>query len=148
MAGYSKRSLVEKLGIKANSSVLILNPPPDYARTLGPLPAGVRVAGKLAANLGFIHFFTEQRAALERSFPDLKKSLSFDGVLWISWPKGASKVKTDLNENIVREIGLANGLVDVKVCAVDEVWSGLKFVYRLTDRKSQNGGDGGKRESR
>jgi hypothetical protein len=71
---------------------------------------------------------------LNEAFPKLKKSLDLAGTLWISWPKGASKVKTDLNENVVREIGLSNGLVDVKVCAVDEVWSGLKFMYRLKDR--------------
>ena len=72
---------------------------------------------------------------LKSAFPKLKSSLAQDGLLWISWPKGASKIKTDLNENVVREIGLGAGLVDVKVCAVDDVWSGLKFVYRLKDRR-------------
>ncbi len=141
MAGYSKRSLVEKLGIKAGSAVLFLNAPENYFVILGPLPQNVRIAtpGGLkpagAEALDFIQFFTTQRAELQKHFPDLKKSLAQDGALWISWPKGSSKVKTDLNENRVREIGLKNHLVDVKVCAVDEVWSGLKFVYRRQDRK-------------
>jgi hypothetical protein len=135
MAGYSKRTLIEKLGIKTGSSILLLNAPPDYGQTLGALPDGVKTARKLAGRLDFIQFFTDQRADLEKRFPALRTSLSFDGTLWISWPKAAAKVKTDLNENIVREIGLRNGLVDVKVCAVDERWSGLKFIYRLEDRK-------------
>jgi hypothetical protein len=137
VAGYSKRSLVEKLGIKAGQAVLFLNAPENYFEILGLpqnlTPGGLKPPG--AAALDFIQFFTTQRAELEKHFPDLKKSLAPDGALWISWPKGSSKVKTDLNENIVREIGLKNHLVDVKVCAVDEVWSGLKFVYRRQDRK-------------
>jgi len=82
----------------------------------------------------FIHFFATRRRQLEQKFAALKKALAKDGMLWISWPKGSSGVATDLNENVVREIGLARGLVDVKVCAIDSVWSGLKFVYRLRDR--------------
>lgn len=77
----------------------------------------------------------KEKKELESEFPRLKAHLAMDGILWTSWPKGASKVKTDLTETIVRQIGLAKGLVDVKICAVDEVWSGLKFVYRLKDRK-------------
>jgi hypothetical protein len=138
VAGYSKRLLVEKLGIKAGQAVLLLNVPENYFETLGPLPQN-STPGSLkpprGGALDFIQFFTTQRAELEKHFPDLKKSLAPNGALWISWPKGSSKVSTDLNENIVREIGLKNHLVDVKVCAVDEVWSGLKFVYRRQDRK-------------
>ena len=133
-AGYSKRSLVDKLGIKAASKIAILSSPDGYEATLGALPEGVTNLSKLRPSLDFIHFFTKQRADLERKFPKLKSSLAANATLWISWPKGASKIPTDLNENVVREIGLKNGLVDVKVCAVDEVWSGLKFVYRIKDR--------------
>ena len=131
MAGYSKRSLVEKLGIREGAEILILHAPRDYDQTLSPLPSGVLQKKKLIQSLEFIQFFTKQKKELLKEFPKLKKHLRPKGILWISWPKGASKVKTDLNENIVREIGLANGMVDIKVCAVDEIWSGLRFAFRL-----------------
>jgi hypothetical protein len=134
MAGYSKRSLVDKLGIKGAQKVHLGNAPRDYRKTLGPMPDGVIVAKSLDGPCDFIQFFAREKAALESAFPDLKKHLAKSGALWISWPKGASKARTDLNENLVREIGLHYGLVDVKVCAVDDVWSGLKFVFRLKDR--------------
>ena len=134
MAGYSKRSLVEKLGIKGGQKVYIGNAPPGYARTLGRVPDKAMLVKSLSALCDFIHFFTREKAELEAEFPRLKKHLAPAGVLWVSWPKGAAKVPTDVNENIAREIGLKNGLVDVKVCAVDDVWSGLKFVFRLKDR--------------
>ena len=133
-AGYSKRPLSQKLGLKPGFKVIILNPPPGYEATLGPLPADVTVATDLTGPLDFIHFFTKERTELETEFPTLKQALAMTGMLWISWPKGASKVPTDLDGNIVREIGLAHGLVDVKVAAVDEVWSGLKFMVRVKDR--------------
>jgi hypothetical protein len=132
-AGYSKRSLVEKLGIKANSNIRILHAPPGYDATLGALPPGIMTKAEPPAD--FIQGFYLESKVLEREFPGLKQGLKTDGTLWISWPKKAAKVETDLSENIVRNVGLENGLVDIKVCAVDEVWSGLKFVYRLTDRK-------------
>ena len=130
MAGYSKRSLPEKLGIKEGMEIGVLNPPPDYDQTLTPLPEGVSRVTKLRRSMEFIHFFTMKRGELLKQFPELKKHLAPKGILWISWPKGTSKVKTDLNENVVRDIGLANGMVDIKVCAVDEVWSGLRFAFR------------------
>jgi hypothetical protein len=95
-------------------------------------PADVDLATD--APLDFIHLFTKDQGELEREFPLLAKALAPAGMLWVSWPKGASRVKTDVNETVVRKIGLKTGLVDVKVCAVDEIWSGLKFVYRLADR--------------
>ncbi len=134
-AGYSKRPLVQKLGIKPGARVAILNPPADYRRTLRPLAPKVAVGPSLAGPHEFIHFFTSEKRDLEAQFPALKKALTKDGALWVSWPKGSSGVSTDVNENVVREVALANGLVDVKVCAVDETWSGLKLVYRLRDRK-------------
>ena len=134
-AGYSKRSLTEKLGIKKDSKVIFLNAPHDYARTLGKLPKGITLTHDLSGPLDFIQFFAKEREELETCVKRLKQELSKNGMLWISWPKRASQVETDLSESVVREIGLRNGLVDVKVCAVDETWSGLKFVYRKEDRK-------------
>jgi hypothetical protein len=137
-AGYSKRPLAEKLGIKPDTRIAILHAPSDFNNTLGALPAGVDVSSKLRKGLHLIHAFFENRKQLHRDFPALKKALPETGALWISWPKKAAKTPTDLTEGVVREIGLQNGLVDIKVCAVDETWSGLKFVYRLKDRR----GDG------
>jgi len=134
-AGRSEKSLVEKLGIREGSRIIILNPPEDYDNTLGKLPKGVFVAKTLKGPLDFIHFFTRERDELEREFSILKQELSQNGVLWVSWPKGSSKLETGLNENVVREVGLKNGLVDVKVCSIDDIWSGLKFVHRIRDRK-------------
>ena len=134
MAGYSKRSLVDKLGIKPGYRVYLGNAPDDYERTLGGLPDNVILLKSIRETADFIQFFTKSKTELEQKFPLLKKALAQNGMLWISWPKTASKMETDLKGNVVREIGLKNGLVDVKVCAVDEVWSGLKFVYLLKDR--------------
>jgi hypothetical protein len=134
-AGYSKKSLAEKLGIKEGFKIIIINPPRDYLNTL-KIPQKVTLTNQLKGPLEFIHFFTKSCKELEVQFPGLRRELLKGGMLWISWPKGSSKVETNLNEGIVREIGLKNGLVDIKVCAVDEVWSGLKFVYRKEDRKS------------
>jgi hypothetical protein len=136
-AGYSKRPLIEKLGIKAGYHLAILQPPADYAQTLGALPVDVVQVTELSREpLDFVHFFTTQQADLVANFPALKASLKAAGMLWISWPKRTAKlIPSDLDENMIRDIGLSNGLVDVKVAAIDATWSGLKFVYRLQDRK-------------
>lgn len=134
MAGYSQCSLVEKLGIKPGMKFAVIGAPPGFNKTLGELPAGARRQSRLRGPLELIHFFSKEKGILEARFAGLKKALSSNGALWISWPKGASKIPTDLNENVIREIGLRHGLVDIKVCAVDEIWSGLKFVYRAKDR--------------
>jgi hypothetical protein len=131
--GYSNKSLVEKLEIKVGLTVLILNPPPHYESTLGRLPDRVHFKTRPAPNLDFIQYFAQSRHDLTSEFPQLKRLISTTGALWISWPQKSSAIKTDLSENIVREIGLKNGLVDLKVCAIDETWSALKFVYRLVD---------------
>lgn len=136
-AGYSKRPLVEKLGIKVGFKIAIVGAPPNYAATLGALPASTMLARKLDGPLDFIQLFCKDRQTLESKFPALKRALQPNGMLWVSWPKGSSGVETDLTDNVVREIGLKNGLVDVKVCAVDETWSGLEFVYRLKDRNQK-----------
>ena len=114
--------------------MILINAPQDYPQTLGELPETAVVQKNLDTPLDFIHFFTTERSVLEARFPELKAAMKKNGLLWVSWPKKASKVPTDVDENIVRDIGLANGLVDVKVAAIDKIWSGLKFVYRVADR--------------
>lgn len=134
MAGYSQKTLAEKLGIKPGFHIAIICDPPDYKKTLGKLDASVTVDSRLKGDYDFIHFFTKSRAEYQTRFHNLKQHLKQKGMIWISWPKKASKIATDLDENIIREYALENGLVDVKVCAVDETWSGLKLVIRLKDR--------------
>jgi hypothetical protein len=136
-AGYSRRNLVQKLGIKEGTRVIVIGAPPNYQSLLKPLPAGATLHTRLPALCDFIHTFARSRAELAREFPRLAGSLTDDGTLWISWPKRSGGMPTDLNENVVRELGLAEGLVDVKVCAVDETWSGLKFVRRLVNRATR-----------
>ncbi len=135
MAGYSGTPLIRKLGIKPGFRVVFLNVPDGYRAQLGDLPDDVQSSQRLGKGADFVHFFTDRRAALERRFPALKRGIGPSGMLWVSWPKRSSGVATDLDGNLVREIGLRSGLVDVKVCAVDDVWSGLKFVYRVRDRR-------------
>jgi hypothetical protein len=132
-AGYYGTPLHKKLGIKAGRTAWFSGAPDGYNSELvkaGPF----QTAKKLTRDLDFLHFFTSSRADLRREFPRLRESLKANGMIWISWPKRSSGVPTDLDENIVRDLGLKAGLVDVKVCAVDETWSGLKFVFRLKDR--------------
>jgi len=133
VAGYSGKPLVAKLGIKPGSTIAILGAPRGYDRLLGRLPE-VRRRTPATGRLDFVQFFTTEKHELERRFAALARSLTPAGMLWISWPKKASGVTTDLTEDVIRAVGLAHGLVDVKVAAVDDVWSGLKFVRRLEDR--------------
>jgi len=134
VAGYSGKPLVAKLGIKPDTRIAILRAPKGYDRVLGKLPPRVTRRPSIVGPLDFVQFFTNEKRELERRFAALARSLAPAGMLWISWPKQASGVATDLTEDMIRAIGLAHGLVDVKVAAVDEVWSGLKFVRRLADR--------------
>ena len=134
MAGYSGTPLVKKLGIKAGINLYAFNSPVDYFKWLSPLPVDVIVRDKLSGELDFIHLFVKEFKVFQKEFVKCKKHLRKNGMLWISWPKKSSKVSTDLDENGIREFGLREGLVDVKVCAVDDVWSGLKFMYRIKDR--------------
>ena len=135
-AGYSKTPLVRKLGIKPGFRIHLRDTPDDFDQTLGALPAGVEVRRILRGDFDLIHFFCDSRRKLDRCFPRLKEGLRRTGALWISWPKKAAGRVTDLSGGEVRRIGLRNGLVDIKVCAVDDIWSGLKFVYRKSDRRS------------
>jgi hypothetical protein len=137
MAGYSGRTLADKLGIKPGTRVTVLHAPPTYRALLGTLPEGATLHSRLPDSAGFVHRFARRRSDLATELPRMAAALTDQGMIWISWPKQASGVETDLNENVVRELGLAHGLVDVKVCAVDEVWSGLKFVRRVANRAAK-----------
>jgi hypothetical protein len=134
VAGYSTRSLVDKLGIKAGMRVAFIGAPPAFRNLLGKLPDGVSVVRATGSSLPYVHFFTKKRSALAARLPALLRALAPDGMLWISWPKKASGVVTDITEDVVRAVALPIGLVDVKVAAIDEVWSGLKLVRRLENR--------------
>jgi hypothetical protein len=136
MAGYSGTPLIKKIGIKPGDRVILRKHPATFLKDLGPLPEGVTQSNRLTGQAAVIIYFTAKVAELQRDFSLLSKTLLPSGMVWIAWPKKASGVPTDLNENIVREVGLETGLVDVKVCAIDDTWSGLKFVIRVKDRKS------------
>lgn len=135
MAGYSATPLARKLGIKAGSRVYVRNGPADYNDLVAPLPADVRLLGRLANDIDLVHCFTKSRAELARLLVDYRERIRQDGVIWVSWPKKASGVATDVTEDVIRDVALPLGLVDVKVCAVDEVWSGLKLVIRRKLRR-------------
>ena len=134
MAGYSGTPLVQKLGIKPGARVIFLNPPPEFETTLGPLPEGTLKLRRLTAPVDTAIVFSDSRKELDRLFARASRALARNGSLWVGWPKRASGVQTDLTEDVVRSVGLPRGLVDVKVCAIDEIWSGLKFVIRKENR--------------
>ena len=134
MAGYSGTPLVKKLGLTEGLVIFVSDAPGTYFDLISPLPKSLVVKDKLVGEFDFIHLFVNQGKRFQKEFISGKKHLKKTGMLWISWPKKSSKVPTDLDENIIRDFGLSEGLVDVKVCAVDEIWSGLKFVYRTKDR--------------
>ena len=133
VAGYSGTPLAKKLGIVAGTRVAIVSAPDGFCDELD-VPDGVRVRTAARGRLDVLVFFVTRRGELTRRFPTMKRALEYDGGLWIAWPKRTSGVATDLSENPIREIGLANGLVDNRVAAIDETWSGLRFVYRRADR--------------
>ena len=134
MPGYSGTPLPKKLGIKAGFRVQLANAPAEVRAELREALAECALV-KQGETLDFVMMFTKSRVEMTKEFWRMGKLLAPAGMLWVSWPKKSSGVATDVDENVVREIGLAAGLVDVKVCAVTEVWSGLKFVRRLQDRK-------------
>ena len=139
MAGYSGTPLSTKLGIKPGSRVALVRAPEGFEKTLNPLPEGVRLRTQVRSTQDVVLFFATRRAELDRRFDSFARAIAPTGGLWIAWPKQSACVATDLREATVRELGLAHGLVDNKVCAVDEVWSGLRFVYRVKDRARRNG---------
>ena len=134
MAGYSSTPLAKKLGIKAGSRIALVNAPRGFDQVLGDLPEEAQIVRRLASALDIIVFFVLSERALARDFAKLAKRLLPSGMIWIAWPKKSSGIKTDLSFDRVQRTGLEAGLVDVKICAIDETWSGLKFVYRLKDR--------------
>src|SRR5689334_6445189 len=134
MAGYSGTPLVKKLGIKEGARTALVNAPDEFQATLGELPADVKLMKATTKSLDVVLFFVLSERILARDFAKLAERLTSNGMIWIAWPKKSSGVTTDLNFDRVQRIGLDAGLVDVKICAIDETWSGLKFVYRLKDR--------------
>ncbi|MDV6235558.1 DUF3052 family protein [Leptospira ellisii] len=130
MAGYSGKALGDKLGIKEGMKVFFKDLPDEVSAELKGHLSGAEISKSLKGNLDYLHVFAKESKELEKLFPKLVERLGDKGMIWISWPKGSSKVPTDLNENVVRDIGLKLGVVDVKVCAVSDVWSGLKFYRR------------------
>jgi len=130
-AGYSGKPLIDKLGFKPGMRVLLLNAPGDYNALLEGDPSGIEFFNSAVRNqVDAIHGFFLRRSVLEQALPRLIALLKPGGMLWVSWPKKSSKVQTDLTEDVLRSVVLPTGLVDTKVCAVDETWSGLKFLWR------------------
>ena len=130
MAGYSGTPLVKKLGIGEGFKILLINAPPDYRTLISPLPAEVSFITCANSATNFVHAFATRRLELTRLLPSLRRKLPHDALIWVSWPKKSSKVPTDVTESTIREVALPLGFVDVKVCAVTDVWSGLKLVVR------------------
>lgn len=137
VAGYSSTALSKKLGIKVDSRVAIVSAPAGFVALLDPLPEGVRLLESARGRNDVLVFFATRRNELNRRFSKLANAIDADGGVWIVWPKRTANVATDLTENVVRTIGLEAGLVDNKVCAIDDTWSGLRFVYRLVDRPAR-----------
>lgn len=134
MAGYSSTPLAKKLGIKAGNKIKLINAPEYYFELFADMPDDVDHTGSHKLN-DLVHFFTKDSKELNKLLPKLKKEIVQNGIIWVSWPKKSAKVVTDVTENMIRDLALANGLVDVKVCAVDDIWSGLKLVIPVKDRK-------------
>ena len=128
--GYSAKPLATKLGIKEGFELHLINAPQEYPQLIEPLPAGTRIATRLSKNADLVHLFTTSKADLARRLSSLRMRIKPAVAVWISWPKKAAKVPTDITEDTVREVALPLGFVDIKVCAVTEVWSGLKLVIR------------------
>jgi hypothetical protein len=134
MAGYSGTPLAKKLGIKPGTLLCVVNAPADYAALLEPLPKNVVIAREVTDGLDLVHVFVKRRSELIEFINIYKNKIKQNGAIWVSWPKKAARIATDVTEDTVREVALPLGLVDIKVCAVDEVWSGLKLVIRKENR--------------
>jgi hypothetical protein len=130
VAGYSGTPLAKKLGIKPGTCLCALDAPAHYTELLAPLPEGVAIEAAFTPDCDLVHLFVTLRVDLERALTQLRAQMRTDAMIWVSWPKKASKVATDISEDTIRAVALPMGLVDVKVCAVDAVWSGLKLVIR------------------
>lgn len=130
MSGYSGTPLAKKLGVREGATLVVIGAPPEYREWLAPLPAGARIVSRAPGSPSAVHLFRTRRKELEQDLGRWRERLDPDGFLWVSWPKRAAKVATDVTEDVVRELALPLGFVDVKVCAVSDVWSGLKLVVR------------------
>ena len=137
MAGYSGTPLPQKLGIKPGLMVVTINAPANYRRLLGQIPDSVTFSERLKSGSSFVHLFTSRRSEMQKKMSILRDKISDNGAIWVSWPKKSSGISTDVTEDVIREIALPLGFVDIKVCAVDETWSGLKFMIRRENRKSK-----------
>jgi hypothetical protein len=137
MAGYSGTPLPQKLGIKPGLTVVTINAPANYRRLLGQIPDGVTFSERLKSGSSFVHLFTSRRSEMQKKMSILRDKISDNGAIWVSWPKKSSGISTDVTEDVIREIALPLGFVDIKVCAVDDIWSGLKLMIRRENRKSK-----------
>jgi hypothetical protein len=143
LVGYSGTPLVQKLGIKRGAQICTIGPPANYRALLAPLSDEVSFTKQIKPGAVFVHAFISKRQTLEKELERLRTRIADDGVLWISWPKKSSGVVTDITEDVIRKLALPLGFVDIKVCAVDETWSGLKLVIR---RENRNMGVRGRRQ--
>jgi len=132
--GYSGTPLAKKLGVKEGFTIRIVNQPEHYFNLFEDFPEQIDIRNEKKTKKDFIHYFTKQSKELDRDIVSLKNEIVPNGMIWISWPKKSSKIITDITEDVIRHLALANGLVDIKVCAVDDVWSGLKLVIPVKDR--------------
>ncbi|MGY3440537.1 DUF3052 domain-containing protein [Bradyrhizobium sp. USDA 4473] len=137
MAGYSGKPIVQKLGLKPGFCIFVDGLSVPYRDIVGELPAGLTIANTAAAPLDAVHVFSAGAKGLAAKLRRYRKAIAPDGMIWVSWPKKSSGVATDLDDRVVREAGLASGLVDIKVCAVDTTWSGLKFVIPVKERSKR-----------
>ena len=138
MAGYSGTPLAQKLGINPAMTVTVINEPANYRQLLGEGGDGVEFSDRVGSDSTFVHLFTTGRGELEKQLSRLRKKLPDTGTIWVSWPKKSTGVPTDVTEDVIRAVALPLGFVDVKVCAIDETWSGLKLMVRRTNRKLPN----------
>jgi hypothetical protein len=137
MAGYSGKSLTQKLGIKPGFCIFVSGAPKTYDELVGGLPDGAKIVTRSKAPLDMVHLFVTKAAGLKEKLQSFRETIAPDGMIWVSWPKKSSGVATDLSDVVVRDIALPLGLVDIKVCAIDETWSGLKFVIPKDQRASK-----------
>ncbi|HYS95947.1 MAG TPA: DUF3052 domain-containing protein [Chthoniobacterales bacterium] len=137
MAGYSGTPLPQKLGIKPGLTVVAINPPANYRRLLGQIPDSITFSERLKSGSSFVHLFTSRRSEMQKKMSILRDKISDNGAIWVWWPKKSSGISTDVTEDVIREIALPLGFVDIKVCAVDQTWSGLKLMIRRENRKSK-----------
>lgn len=136
MAGYSSTPLPQKLGIKPGTIVVAIDPPDNYRKLLEEIPSGVNFATRPVGNTKFVHLFVKERRVLGSRLQSLRQKIAEDAAVWVSWPKKSAGVATDITEDVIRAVALPLGFVDIKVCAIDETWSGLKLMIRRENRKS------------